>query len=251
MKLKKINSFKYALLGVAGLAFASSANAALVFSTGFNNNTNRDAGTLGSAATTGEGTAVMTYGTDTIGGVSGSYIQLENVANAVFVTGTGLNTDATTYTAVLDVYTPRTGFTSLFGNSTEDVEIFVRPDGRINGNFATAPAGTIAADTWHRVVLSVDGTTQIGTLYVDGNQVGATGDMDYFPAGFGIFGDNSGDNTVGSRAANFALFDTVLTASEVSTLGGANGALISAVPEPSSTALLGLGGLALILRRKK
>ena len=62
-------------------------------------------------------------------------------------------------------------------------------------------------------------------------------------------GVNRGGNlTYDGDYANIAIYDTALDTAALQTVLNAGPA---AVPEPSSAALLGLGGLALILRRRK
>ncbi len=101
---------------------------------------------------------------------------------------------------------------------------------------------------WHHIGMTVGNNTV--TLYVDGV---ARASADYTgsgtPTAFQI-----GARFGAGRAMENALIDDVsvwdgaLTATEMATLSS-NAA--TSVPEPSSTALIGLGGLALILRRRK
>ncbi|MGJ8655438.1 MAG: PEP-CTERM sorting domain-containing protein [Akkermansiaceae bacterium] len=69
----------------------------------------------------------------------------------------------------------------------------------------------------------------------------------------GLFNQREGNNVTGDL--NRILFNTASTQTPDSSTDGSRGLRFSvlgtAVPEPSSTALLGLGGLALILRRRK
>ncbi|QQL46423.1 PEP-CTERM sorting domain-containing protein [Sulfuriroseicoccus oceanibius] len=63
------------------------------------------------------------------------------------------------------------------------------------------------------------------------------------------FGD--GDRAITTEIDDVAIFDNTLTDGEMLFLSTNAAASAVAVPEPSSAALLGLGGLALILRRRK
>ena len=75
-------------------------------------------------------------------------------------------------------------------------------------------------------------------LTITGNTaIGAAGDNG------GVFFDNLDGNILG-----FASYDSELSGAEIA---AHSAAFFAPVPEPSSTALLGLGGLALILRRRK
>jgi arabinan endo-1,5-alpha-L-arabinosidase len=103
---------------------------------------------------------------------------------------------------------------------------------------------TISRDTWHHVAFSFDNGTVTG--WIDGvaettftNGGGSIQGGDPFVLGAG----NSGSGFAGAFD-DVSFFHGVLSQSEVD-------GLIAGVPEPSTTALLGLGGLALILRRRK
>ncbi len=106
---------------------------------------------------------------------------------------------------------------------------------------------TVALDTEVRLAYVRDGGT--GSLYVDGAFVANLNNTPVTPTQFNI-GFNPWDG-VGTSGFNGSITEVRLftfTAGEFVT-----GDLLTAatVPEPSSTALLGLGGLALILRRRK
>jgi len=114
---------------------------------------------------------------------------------------------------------------------------------------------------WHHIVVTTTegGATQI---YVDGALEGTNNG----PASIGLsdlentngvandlfIGNHSEDNARqwDGRIDDIGIWNRALTASEVSEIFNANVSLGS-IPEPSSTALLGLGGLAFILRRRK
>lgn len=110
-------------------------------------------------------------------------------------------------------------------------------------------------------------------LFVAGDQgQAAGGTTSFLNDGYVVNGVNSGDftalgfnggtlveaqGTVGGVAGNYIKFSNLTgnltVASDNSGAGRSpiNGFVVVAIPEPSSTALLGLGGLALILRRRK
>ncbi len=105
-------------------------------------------------------------------------------------------------------------------------------------------------------VTQTAGTGLTGTFYINSERLGHS---------TGIVGalledtDSAASNTPRTHASNYARFNG-LSSDGVNTLAFSmagstapiNGfQLIETVPEPSTTALLGLGGLALILRRRK
>ncbi|WP_235203443.1 LamG-like jellyroll fold domain-containing protein [Sulfuriroseicoccus oceanibius] len=122
------------------------------------------------------------------------------------------------------------------------------------GQVAYSPgAGTFDVDdgAWHHLGLTVGGGTL--TLYIDGQNRGSaaysgTGAMSAFQLA-SRFGD--GDRAITTEIDDVAIFDNTLTDGEMLFLSTNAAASAVAVPEPSSAALLGLGGLALILRRRK
>ncbi len=109
------------------------------------------------------------------------------------------------------------------------------------------------ADTDTHLVFTTDGTNTY--LYVNGalahtftgaaiNIAGLTGLGGALPSNSGnLFYSRLPGNILG-----FAAYDSQLSATEIA---AHSAAFVRAVPEPSTTALLGLGGLALILRRRK
>jgi hypothetical protein len=110
--------------------------------------------------------------------------------------------------------------------------------------------------TWTHIVGTFDTTTGVSTLYINGAQQGTA---------------NPGVNAIGSSSRTFSfgryedkpgfdfdgsiddvqVYDTALSSSDVSSLFANPGLNLTTIPEPSTTALLGLGGFALILRRRK
>ena len=108
---------------------------------------------------------------------------------------------------------------------------------------------TLNSSTWDTSVTGNSGLTEEGLSYrISGNQLFIVNDSGANILGNGVNGPFTQFQSVGSvtgftvryndihqnHSADFRITDT-----------------FSAVPEPSSTALLGLGGLALVLRRKK
>lgn len=121
-----------------------------------------------------------------------------------------------------------------------------------------AAAGTWDGSTWNHIALVRNGTDL--DLWVNGSNVGGS----TLSAGYDIsvgtgtwfreaaFGP---DATVGNAAVDdAAIFKRALSNAELAELwngGTGQTVALAMVPEPSSAALLGLGGLALILRRRK
>ncbi|MBJ6368946.1 LamG-like jellyroll fold domain-containing protein [Snuella sedimenti] len=133
-----------------------------------------------------------------------------------------------TYTMIWDVKVSAANlgkYIDLLQTNTandSDGPVYISPDGGFwfNGG-ASGFAGTIQADTWHRIVLAVDAPEV--RFYVDGVEVYtddllASGDglFSLDLAKFIIFGDNSGaseDNPIG--ITEFMLFDTAFPGSVI------------------------------------
>jgi hypothetical protein len=110
----------------------------------------------------------------------------------------------------------------------------------------------LALNKWVHVAVTVSSTAGM-TLFVDGvsqgTDVATTSQSSEANFTLGKRPDSNGDYFPG-LIDDVAIFDGVLDSTQlinVRTLGATN----FAVPEPTTTALLGLGGLALILRRRK
>ena len=134
-------------------------------------------------------------------------------------------------------------------------------------NFA-GPGGSFSGDgeldqqdgSWHHVVVTHEHNT-VKRMYVDGSLVATSTNA-------GSIGNNGSSMQIGGNpnAAgrswdgnidDVAIWDRVITTDEIASIynGGAGASIASlsnvAVPEPSSTLLLGLGGLALVTRRRR
>ena len=114
------------------------------------------------------------------------------------------------------------------------------------------PPSSVLANTWHRLVLTVDQGT-IRSTYVDGilqgNHNAGTVDGRWSLGNtFDLFSDNGGGEEAISHVSNVALFDTVLSSVEITALGTAG----SVIPEPGTLGMVALfGGGILFIRRKR
>lgn len=164
------------------------------------------------------------------------------------------------YSIVVDLFSPaasrdswRTIFQTNTGNSN-DGEFFIRNN---NNSIGVADleysSGEIDETSWTRLVLTFDLTQAGGDVqsYLDGTPffshpgdpgVDSRFSLDPF---LYFFTDNDSDNAP-LNVGTVAIFDGVLTPAEVTSLGVAG----TAIPEPSALALLTLGGLLAIRRRR-
>ncbi|MFI4861097.1 MAG: PEP-CTERM sorting domain-containing protein [Phycisphaerales bacterium JB063] len=175
------------------------------------------------------------------------------------------------YTVVYDLYLPAstdaTWRSLLQTTSTpdgNDGDVFVSTSNNVGVGAIGYSTGTLAADTWYRVVFSADiGTagSSFFTTVLDtaGNEVWTYEHLEqgldgrhalYSTANDNIvhfFADDSGeDHEV--YVSTLALFDDNLTLQEARALGAPGSSVV--VPEPGSLALLGLGGLMIARRRR-
>lgn len=165
------------------------------------------------------------------------------------------------------------------GGWNNDVLIGVLPEtasdtGLSNGEFGVSQQGSpgstrdvagaaLAADTWAH--LAVVGSTSAGTLtvFINGLQVAQDASLVNGVTFNGADGIGTANLTIGAARPNsadtgyrpfdglldeLAIYDSVLDAT---TIDAHYNAGIAAIPEPSSTALIGLGGLSLIMRRRR
>ncbi len=117
-------------------------------------------------------------------------------------------------------------------------------DGEGSGGLDSGVAHTVDTQT-HIVVFTTDGTNSY--LYVNGALAHTFTSESIWITGSTTLGSTSFSNLPGN-ILGFAAYNSQLSATEIA---AHSAAFVRAVPEPSTTALLGLGGLALILRRRK
>ena len=117
--------------------------------------------------------------------------------------------------------------------------------------------------TWYRAVLTVnldnDPDVAFHDLYINGElkgdhkteNLGLDGRFSLYTSGHDnpylvLCGDNDGDDAL-MYFSNIAIWDRPLTPEEIGDLGSPG----AAIPEPATIALLGLGGLALIRKKRR
>ncbi len=243
----------------ASLGFAAISNAALIHRYSFDTDATDSIGSLDGTATAG-----TTF--------AGGQLVMDGADEWVDLSGATLN--IASFSEVTIEYwgtvTPNNaGFFSAFGfgaegGGTGSSYLLLQPNRAAdtayraeitNVGFTNSAGfnGTPVTDTSeHHFAVTVDGTTL--TTYLDGNLVGSVAIGSHTLAGLGLtharigHGVFTGDPDYVGSINEFRIYDNVLSGAEV----GSSFALgADTVPEPSSTALLGLGGLALILRRRK
>ncbi|RYD67499.1 MAG: hypothetical protein EOP83_02690, partial [Verrucomicrobiaceae bacterium] len=152
--------------------------------------------------------------------------------------GTGGGTKVNEYTLLFDVSYPSAGWKCLYqadGGNTTDGEIFIDTSNRVGcaaiGGYST---NTTAADTWYRIVVSVDNGTDRrvyvnGQLWYDGN-AGSLDDRYALESLLHAFADEDGEDGP-IRVSNLALWSTPLNATQAAALAGP-GAFIADAPPP-------------------
>lgn len=256
-------------LCIAGLAFASlSSNgqaATLAGYWAFDNSANLGQATVGNnltitgTAPTYSASAADDFGTSlngvvaTVGGTANRF----SLAHGIAANGGGSFVNE--YTIVVDMFSPaasRSSWRSIYQtNSTNsnDGEYFIRGD---NNKMGTSDLGyttsLVAEDRWVRMTIAVDNgsffkTYVNGTLFHTHSTSSLDGRYSLDPTVL-FFADNDNENA-SMQIGALAIYDGAMTETEVSALG----AVGTAIPEPSSALLagLGLGALCLLRRRRR
>lgn len=145
-------------------------------------------------------------------------------------------------------YSPTVG-----AGAGQDIRLLVKNGGlRMEVSSGGFEFGSGLSDgNWHMVAFVMNANDGINDVdvYIDGTYTtrssGGTTIATATGGEIGFGADQTGSRGFTGQLDQVQIFDTALTKGELDTIS------VTAVPEPSSTALLGLGGLALILRRRK
>lgn len=138
------------------------------------------------------------------------------------------------------------------GSGTWQVEHYVSAL-RVNTDTPITTSTSLSADTWYQAVVWTDGTDSKLFMSEEGGaltEVGSASNNALTLNDLSIGINRGGNLTWQGDYANIQVYDEALDNATITTILDA-GSGVASVPEPSAVSLLGLGGLALILRRKK
>ena len=108
------------------------------------------------------------------------------------------------------------------------------------------PPGTIYDGQWHHIAATYDSATSTKRLYFNGVELGSglvIADLNVAATGFTLGATRTGGEGFNGLIDDVRVYDNVLSQSEIADL--------AAIPEPSSVAMLGLGALGLLFRRRR
>lgn len=259
----KIN--KYASVTAATLCLATSANAAMISYWSFNSDFTADAGgtafdltatngasagdaggKFGNAATFERANSeyAVTTGNVLTANSDFSYSAWYNISVAD-ITGSNryfvLETSAANGISNASAWTASIGLRESGGDV---VQIYTHPSVAVGDTGSTASA-------WNNIVVTYDSGATTMTAYLNGTQFGQNTGIASTTAveGLVIGGHRNGTGrNFDGQIDDVAFFDTVLTPNEISFLQNNPAA---SIPEPSAALLVGLAGLAMVLRRRK
>lgn len=174
----------------------------------------------------------------------------------------GGNSFVNEWTLVMDVSYPEASagswmtFYQTNTSNSNDGDAFIRnagPTGAIGVGATGYSTDVTVADTWYRVVFSVDNSSHHktyvnGVEWVDGGAQGVDGRFSLDPI-MHFFADNDGDDAT-INVSNIALYDQALNTGQVISLGGA-GRAIPSIPEPASAVITLLTMIALAVAHRK
>ncbi|MDR2627764.1 MAG: metallophosphoesterase, partial [Dysgonamonadaceae bacterium] len=131
---------------------------------------------------------------------------------------------ATVYTLLWDIRVPSlSGYCALLQtnkSNTDDGDVFLKDKTLGSGDYS---AEVLSRDTWHRIVVSVNVAAQQILFYVDGRKVSAkNNNFDRYSLSefFWLFLDDTNEDYA-LDCAGIALWNVVLSAEQISILGGA------------------------------
>ena len=119
--------------------------------------------------------------------------------------------------------------------------------GAANGDYGQGSGTNLYDGTWYHVAATYDSATSTKRLYLDGVELGTglvvTNNLNVQGSNFRIGNAIFDSELFNGLIDDVRVYDNALSQSEISAL--------ASIPEPSAVALLGLGGLALLIRRRK
>ena len=122
---------------------------------------------------------------------------------------------------------------------------------RSGGDSEVLGSSGLGDGQWHHIALVLDINTGTHDFYVDGTLLGSTTTSGSFPTlnnlEVGRLGRASPVDGYTGLVDDLQIYDEALSASDISVLFNNPG---SVVPEPASLALMGLGGLSMMCRRR-
>jgi len=175
------------------------------------------------------------------------------------------------YTFILDVLVPGPlDWTPFFNTdpdntSGNDADWYLASDSSLGiAALGYSSAGVVLPDTWYRIGFTADLGAGDVRYYVNGTRVFTRTGATLLDGRFALYSnadagpdlllanenDISGNYTRPQIYSAVAFLDQTLSDGDFAALGGPNATGIYVVPEPGTLALLGLGGLVFLLRRR-
>jgi hypothetical protein len=168
---------------------------------------------------------------------------------------------ANEWTIAMDVLVPTIGsWTALFQTNPDnknDADCFINKTGKIGQGDPGYTTSSVSANTWYRIVVSVDCGTSF-KIFVDGTKCldktitssNTTLQIDQrwsLESKAVIFGDDSGEDAA-IVCNTLAFFDHAMTDSEAASMGNAYTTL--AIPEPTTVGIMLIGAMFMSRRKK-